>query len=202
MTRVRLSVLGLAALLALSPVAAAMAQGNGQNNSNDQNGSGPGNHGQGSAYGHDKQDDGGGPAVDNGGGDPAGDNPSGGDAGGAGESQGAIGQDPGASAPPPPEPPVTTQSAPPDVAAPEPESQAVEIETDSELALAAVRSQRALPLEQILETANEDHDGRLIDARLITVGNFLLYELKLLEPNGDVETLYYYARSGIQVRED
>jgi uncharacterized membrane protein YkoI len=92
---------------------------------------------------------------------------------------------------------------PPDpVSAPGTEALAPPHETgsDSERALEAVRSHRALPLEDIVETATEGHPGKLIDARLITVEDFLLYELKLLEPDGDVRTVYYYARSGIEVR--
>jgi hypothetical protein len=69
-----------------------------------------------------------------------------------------------------------------------------------DVALEAVRSQRALPLEQIVARAQQFSDGQVIDARLISVRGFLLYELKVLETTGDVVDLYFYARSGEVVR--
>jgi uncharacterized membrane protein YkoI len=69
-----------------------------------------------------------------------------------------------------------------------------------DMALEAVRSDRALPLEQIVARAQQLSDGQVIDARLITVRGFLLYELKVLEATGDVVDLYFYARSGEVVR--
>jgi hypothetical protein len=67
-------------------------------------------------------------------------------------------------------------------------------------ALEAVRTDRALPLDQIIARAGEVTDGQVIDAQLITLRGFLLYELKVLEPTGDVVDLYFYARSGEAVR--
>lgn len=67
-------------------------------------------------------------------------------------------------------------------------------------AIAAVKSNRALPLEQIMTTARLHTQGEIIDARLIAVGGFLLYELKIVEANGDVEELYFYALSGALVQ--
>lgn len=69
-------------------------------------------------------------------------------------------------------------------------------------ALAAVASKRAVPLEEIMAKATELTDGQVIDARLITLRGFLLYELKVLETTGDVIDLYFYARSGQVVRTD
>jgi hypothetical protein len=67
-------------------------------------------------------------------------------------------------------------------------------------ALEAVRADRALPLDQIIARAAALTDGQVIDAQLITLRGFLLYELKVLEPTGDVIDLYFYARSGEAVR--
>lgn len=69
-------------------------------------------------------------------------------------------------------------------------------------ALAAVANRRAVPLEQIMVAAARLTDGEIIDAQLITVRGFLLYELKVLETTGDVVELYFYARSGQVVRTD
>jgi uncharacterized membrane protein YkoI len=67
-------------------------------------------------------------------------------------------------------------------------------------ALEAVRTDRALPLDQIIARAGEITEGEVIDAQLITVRGFLIYELKVLEPTGDVVDLYFYARTGRAVR--
>lgn len=71
---------------------------------------------------------------------------------------------------------------------------------EQELALDAVRSARALPLDQIVAAARHHTSGEVIDARLIELRGFLLYELKVIEPGGDVANLYFYARSGEIVR--
>jgi len=63
-------------------------------------------------------------------------------------------------------------------------------------ALEAVKSRRALPLEDILTRARLIAEGDVIDARLIQVRRTLLYEIKMLEPSGNVRDLYFYARSG------
>lgn len=71
---------------------------------------------------------------------------------------------------------------------------------EQELALDAVRSARALPLDQILAAARRHTSGDIIDARLVELRGFLLYELKVIEAGGDVADLYFYARSGEIVR--
>jgi uncharacterized membrane protein YkoI len=63
-------------------------------------------------------------------------------------------------------------------------------------ALAAVRSNRALPLSQIMASARLIADGEIIDARLIEISQQLVYELKVLGKSGNVSALYFYARSG------
>jgi hypothetical protein len=66
-------------------------------------------------------------------------------------------------------------------------------------ASAAVRSGRALPLEDILLRARLLTDGDIIDAQLVAVQDVLLYEIKVLGKAGDVSELYFYARSGLPV---
>lgn len=66
-------------------------------------------------------------------------------------------------------------------------------------ALAAVRSGKALPLEDILLRARLIADGEVIDAQLIAVSDVLLYEIKVLAGSGDVGKLYFHARSGAPV---
>lgn len=66
-------------------------------------------------------------------------------------------------------------------------------------ALQAVKSNRALPLEDILTRARLVTDGEIIDAQLIQVRRILLYEIKVLGKAGDVSELYFYARSGALV---
>ena len=66
-------------------------------------------------------------------------------------------------------------------------------------ALQAVKSNRALPLEDILTRARLVADGEIIDAQLIQVRRILLYEIKVLGKSGDVSQLYFYARSGALV---
>lgn len=67
---------------------------------------------------------------------------------------------------------------------------------DQSGAIEAVRSHRALPLEQIMTRARLHTSGEIVDAQLISLDGFLLYELKVLEANGDVDELYFYALSG------
>ncbi|HWA17890.1 MAG TPA: hypothetical protein VG757_02740 [Devosia sp.] len=66
-------------------------------------------------------------------------------------------------------------------------------------AVTAVSNKKILPLDSILVAAKLFTDGEVIDAKLIEVKGFLLYELKVLEADGDVSDLYFYARSGVLV---
>lgn len=66
-------------------------------------------------------------------------------------------------------------------------------------ALDAVKTRRALPLEDILTRARLIAEGEVIDAQLIQVRRILLYEIKVLEKSGNVRDLYFYARSGALV---
>jgi hypothetical protein len=69
-------------------------------------------------------------------------------------------------------------------------------------ALDAVRTNRAVPLETVMAQAALMTDGQVVDAHLVMIGSFLLYELKVLESTGDVIDLYFYARSGQVVQAD
>lgn len=74
-----------------------------------------------------------------------------------------------------------------------------DIPADEETALDAVEQGRALPLEAITARIRETTPGTIIDAELMTVQGFLLYEVKVLQADGSVARLYYYAQSGRRV---
>lgn len=67
-------------------------------------------------------------------------------------------------------------------------------------ALAAVKAGRAVPLEMIMTAARLDGGVEVIDAQLISVRGTLVYELKVIDQDGDVSERYFYARSGERVR--
>jgi hypothetical protein len=67
-------------------------------------------------------------------------------------------------------------------------------------ALAAVKSGRAVPLEMIMTAARLDGGVEVIDAQLISVRGTLVYELKVIDQDGDVSERYFYARSGERVK--
>lgn len=69
-------------------------------------------------------------------------------------------------------------------------------DNDQQTALDAVRNNQALPLDAILKIARRYTDGQIIDARLMTVRGFLLYQIKVLDTAGNVGKLYFYARTG------
>jgi hypothetical protein len=71
---------------------------------------------------------------------------------------------------------------------------------DQNAALELVRAQRALPLEDIMARARLLIEGEIIDAHLIQFRGFLLYELKVVDTDGDVSDIYFYARSGERVQ--
>src|SRR5690554_280610 len=73
-------------------------------------------------------------------------------------------------------------------------------QSSQDRAAQAVSGGQAVPLDRVLRPALEDKGGTLIDTGLFTVDGFLLYELKILRPDGTLETLYYYARTGNPVR--
>lgn len=64
---------------------------------------------------------------------------------------------------------------------------------------AAVQSGSIVALETLLPDLRSRTGGELIDARLVRISGFLVYEVKALSPQGQVSTEYYYARSGSHV---
>jgi hypothetical protein len=71
---------------------------------------------------------------------------------------------------------------------------------EQQQALDAVKEKRALPLEQIVARAHKQSDGEILDAKLVSIRGFLLYQLKILAADGDITEVYYYAQSGNMVR--
>jgi hypothetical protein len=63
-------------------------------------------------------------------------------------------------------------------------------------ALQAVRSGRALPMEDIMLRAQLLTDGEIIDAQLVSLQDVLLYEIKALAKSGEVSELYFLAQTG------
>ncbi len=63
-------------------------------------------------------------------------------------------------------------------------------------ALQAVRSGRALPMEDIMLQAQLMTDGEIIDAQLVSLQDVLLYEIKALGKSGEVSELYFLAQTG------
>lgn len=70
---------------------------------------------------------------------------------------------------------------------------------DQERAVEAVNSGAAVPAETVIATAIARQQGDIIDVHLILVRGFLLYELKVLGPDGEISGMYFYARNGQMV---
>jgi hypothetical protein len=68
--------------------------------------------------------------------------------------------------------------------------------TEQDEAQALVESHDALPLTRIVEIAQGMKTGRVIDAKLVHIDGFLLYELTMLDDAGHSWRDYYYARTG------
>jgi len=69
---------------------------------------------------------------------------------------------------------------------------------DKDLALEAVRAEDAVPLQQILHSVRQSTTDKVIDAQLFAVDGVLVYEVKVLAPDGRVSVYHYYAGSGRQ----
>src|SRR3954447_12528832 len=67
---------------------------------------------------------------------------------------------------------------------------------DQERALSAREAGRALPLARILERAQQDMPGQVLGVELEDEGGRVLYEVKVLRPDGRVRMLAYDAASG------
>jgi uncharacterized membrane protein YkoI len=58
-----------------------------------------------------------------------------------------------------------------------------------------------LPLRSIVEFAADQYPGEVINARLRETAGMLVYELRILSPDGRrVETVFFDARTGREVR--
>ncbi len=72
--------------------------------------------------------------------------------------------------------------------------------SEQEFALQAVRSGRALPLEDMLFLARLSYEGEVIDVHLVTARGILLYQLTFLATDGEIFDTYFYAANGNPVR--
>ena len=70
---------------------------------------------------------------------------------------------------------------------------------DQERALSAREAGRALPLARILERANRDMPGQVLGVELEDEDGRVIYEVKVLGPDGRVRTLAYDAATGERV---
>lgn len=73
---------------------------------------------------------------------------------------------------------------------------AARADDDHDRARQAVQAGEVLPLKTILDKAAEQFPGDLIEAELETGRGRMVYELKLISPEGDVVKLVYDARDG------
>src|SRR5690242_1786781 len=67
---------------------------------------------------------------------------------------------------------------------------------DQERALSAREAGRALPLARILERAQRDTPGQVLGVELEDEGGQVIYEVKVLRPDGRVRMLAYDAATG------
>lgn len=56
-----------------------------------------------------------------------------------------------------------------------------------------------LPLQQILQRANKDQAGHVVEVELETKRNTYVYEIKILDADGRVHELYYDAKTAAPV---
>ena len=59
-----------------------------------------------------------------------------------------------------------------------------------------------LSLEQILQNARLQHAGRVLETELEEKGDDLLYEVDILDDNGEVWEMKFDARSGVLIEEE
>lgn len=170
-----LAIAGLAIVLAASPSLAK----DGNNGNGNASGQENGNNGNGNAHGQEN-----------------GNNGNHGNQNGQDNGQGnAPSPSPSSAASTPPSSPSSSPSSPAKPLQPAPPTGTT---SEQDIALQAVEDARALPLETIAERVHETTPGDIIDARLVTVNGFLLYEVKVLD--GDrLDILYYYAQTGNKV---
>lgn len=70
---------------------------------------------------------------------------------------------------------------------------------DQDAARDAVENGDAVSLEVLLSNAPLPDGSQLVEAQLVRVGGFLLYELRVLEADGQLHSLYYDATTGMPV---
>ncbi len=63
-----------------------------------------------------------------------------------------------------------------------------------------MRTEQALPLDQIIVAARRLTQGQIVDVQLAHDKATLLYRLTILEATGKVRVFYYYAQSGMLAR--
>jgi hypothetical protein len=76
----------------------------------------------------------------------------------------------------------------------------VAVPNDQQVVQNAVKSKAALSLDAITALVDQDTDGRILDLQLLRYKGVYLYGVTVLEPDGVLHKLYYYARSGVRVR--
>ncbi len=72
---------------------------------------------------------------------------------------------------------------------------------DHEQARAALQSGEVLPLQQLLGRVAREHPGQVLELELERDRERWIYELKLLQPGGEVVKLKVDARSGAVLRQ-
>jgi uncharacterized membrane protein YkoI len=70
------------------------------------------------------------------------------------------------------------------------------VPSSTQAAPAVAQEGVTVKLETIYDSVHASAKGEIIDAQLVTVQGFLLYEIKLLQDDGLVRSVYYYAKSG------
>jgi hypothetical protein len=73
---------------------------------------------------------------------------------------------------------------------------------DEDIALEAVRSREAVPLDEVLGTLRELTRDRIIDTQLISRRGMLVYEVKVISADGFVRVFRFDAGTGRQVSLD
>ncbi len=73
-------------------------------------------------------------------------------------------------------------------------------EEEQAFALQAVRSGRAMPLDDMMLIAQLNEEGDVVDVHLIEVRNILLYQFTFLASDGEIFDRFFYAATGIPVR--
>jgi hypothetical protein len=73
-------------------------------------------------------------------------------------------------------------------------------EEEQAFALQAVRSGRAMPLDDMMFIAQLNEEGEVVDVHLIEVREILLYQFTFLASDGEIFDRFFYAATGIPVR--